>query len=160
LQGLLLSANYKGSGHLHVAQSAVQPLVCVCVCVLQSLHAAEPRDDLLRRVREVVEKYPSIMKYETRHAKDGDYKADVMVGTAAGAARATAQCEQLGGQKAQNQGPCIPLGQSLRQSNQQLSRQQAHHLVNAPAAGQGLFGALSPLCSCHRDCVTLQAQTH
>jgi hypothetical protein len=31
-------------------------------------------------VREIVSKHPDIMKYETRHAKDDDYKADVMVG--------------------------------------------------------------------------------
>lgn len=38
------------------------------------------RDDLLAKVREVVDKHPDIMKYETRHAKDEEYKADVMVG--------------------------------------------------------------------------------
>lgn len=39
------------------------------------------RTDLLRRVREVVSKHSDVMKYETRHAADGDYKADLMVGT-------------------------------------------------------------------------------
>jgi hypothetical protein len=47
---------------------------CSPVCLFCS------RTDLLARVREVVGKHPDIMKYETRHAKDEDYKADVMVG--------------------------------------------------------------------------------
>lgn len=51
------------------------------------------RDDLLAKVREVVSKHPDIMKYETRHAKDGDYKADVMVGGWVGTGRA--KCSQV-----------------------------------------------------------------
>jgi hypothetical protein len=49
---------------------ALLPMVAVFYC----------RDDLLAKVREVVDQHPDIMKYETRHAKDEEYKADVMVG--------------------------------------------------------------------------------
>lgn len=42
------------------------------------------RAALLAQVREVVSAHPDTMKYETRHAKDGDYKADVLVGQPAG----------------------------------------------------------------------------
>lgn len=49
---------------------------CCCCCCL----ATGCRDALLARVREVVSAHPDTMKYETRHAKDGDYKADVLVG--------------------------------------------------------------------------------
>lgn len=37
------------------------------------------RDDLLQKVRDVVAAHPKVMKYESRHAADGDYKADMMV---------------------------------------------------------------------------------
>jgi hypothetical protein len=43
------------------------------------LHRAR-REALLAQVRNVVAAHPRTMKYEARHAADGDYKADMMVG--------------------------------------------------------------------------------
>jgi hypothetical protein len=57
--------------------------MCADTAILHctALHTALPcRTDLLTKVRQVVAAHPKTMKYETRHAADGDYKADIMVG--------------------------------------------------------------------------------
>lgn len=42
--------------------------------------SAADRDQLLQKVQELAAAHPETMKLEMRHAKDGDYSADLVVG--------------------------------------------------------------------------------
>jgi hypothetical protein len=55
--------------------------VCYNVFQLASqLNSVSGRDQLLEKVQELAAAHPDTMKIEMRHAKDGDYSADLLVG--------------------------------------------------------------------------------